>query len=407
MSTPNTESLVLEQALSTVTAILPKAQVQRVLDALSREAACGTYLWDARGTLLHEAWYKQLLPSISPAKVMLQLLIPDNEVDRILDVIVNVGKLHLQSTGAVYCTPCDDVYMGADFKRLPMDQRADIADASHDLHENLDVITYIVEPNRTDAVARAAIRAGSHGPIVHFGEGRGLRDRLGWLRITKQAVKEVITVIADSADADAVFAAMAKAGQVHLPGRGFLYRVPVEKGMFNLPSIMAHHQYQANMQQIINAIDNLNGHTHWRDQEVFSVGDEGRGAGLQFLEKTEHTHARTQVCQQAIVRRDQSDLMIDLFIESGIAGINVNHVRRELGVGDSDSHAIGTNAEYSLLRCVLDEGDAIAVAARVAERAAQAGLQDICLFRQPVYEVATYTPGATEFRSKSADSQTL
>ena len=141
---------------------------------------------------------------------MLQLLLPDNEVDRILDVIVNVGKLHLQSTGAVYCTPCDDIYMGADFKRLPMDHRDDIVDGSHELHENLDVITYIVEPDRTDGVARAAIRAGAHGPIVHFGEGRGLRDRLGWLRITKQAVKEIITVIADSADAAAVFAAMAK-----------------------------------------------------------------------------------------------------------------------------------------------------------------------------------------------------
>ena len=161
------------------------------------------------------------------------------------------------------------------------------------------------------------------------------------------------------------------------------------------------------MQQIINAIDKLNGHSHWRDQEVFSVGDEGRGAGLQFLESPKGDSAVAQVCQQAIVRRDQSDLMIDLFIECGIAGINVSHVRRELGGDGLDRHTIGTDSEYSLLRCVLGEDVASTVAAEVAAKAAEAGLQDVCLFRQPVYEVATYTPGATEFRSTKSDTTAL
>lgn len=403
MSDVNTAPFVEEQALSTVTAILPKNQAQRILDAVTLEANCDVHVWDARGTLLHDAWYKRFLPSISPAKLMLQLLVPDNEVDRILGVIVRTGRLHLQSTGAVYCTPCDDVYLGADFKRMPMGEKPQI-DGSHDLHENLDVISYIVEPDRTAAIARAAIRAGAHGPIVHFGEGRGLRDRLGWLRITKQPVKEIVTVIADSSNADQVFAAMAKAGQVHLPGRGFLYRVPIEKGMFNLPSMVAHHQHPANMQQIINAIDRLNGHTHWRDQEVFTIGGEGRGAGIDFFESQAKNDDRvTQVSQQAIVRRDQSDQMIDIFLESGIVGINVSHVRQERCGTDDHSPQLSVGHEYSLMRCVLEEKDAIRVGKQVAIRAAEEGLQDVCLFRQPVYEVATYTPGKEEFRDASPE----
>lgn len=392
----NREPYAVEQAMSTVTAILPRRQLQRVVDAVTADPGSGALLWDARGTLLHEQWYKRFLPSISPAKGILQLLLPDNEVDRMIGIIVDAGKLHLQSTGAIFCTPCDDLYIGADFHRWPVPISPTVVDGSHDLRENLDVIVYIVESDRSDAIARAAIRAGSHGPIVYFGEGRGLRDRLGWLRITKQPVKEIITVITDSADAEAVFAAMAKAGQVHLPGRGFMYRIPVEKGMFNLPSIVAQHQYAANMQQIINAIDHLSGHSHWRDQAVFAVGDEGKGAGLEFLGEREAVPQGQQVCQQAIVQRTQAEEMIDIFIEAGVAGINVSHVRHEMAAAEHQIAHAALDTEYSLLRCVMDEADARRVAANVAARAAQAGLQDVCLFRQPVVEVATYVPGARE-----------
>ncbi|MEO0437759.1 MAG: hypothetical protein AAF098_12715 [Pseudomonadota bacterium] len=402
MSDLNTRPFLLEQALSTVTAMLPRNKAPTVIEAITKEAESSAFVWDARGTLLHEAWYKQLLPSISPGKSMIQLMLPDNEVDRLMNVIVNAGKLHLQSSGAVFCTPCDDVYLGADFRRWPMADRDRIKDASHDLQENLDVIFYIVEPDRTDAIARAAIRAGSHGPIVYFGEGKGLRDRLGWLRITKQPLKEIVTVITDSSNGDAVFAAMAKAGQVHLPGRGFMYRIPVEKGMFNLPSIVAQHQYAANMQQIINAIDQLNGHTHWRDQEVFSVGGEGKGAGLEFLDRVNQPVEQRQVCQQAIVQRAYAEQMTDMFLEAGIAGINVSHVRHEIGADQSQFHNAGLNVEYSLLRCVVGEEDAKVLGAKVAESAASAGLQDVCLFRQPVVDTATYVPGANEYRKNDA-----
>lgn len=398
MTDASTQPFAVEQAMSTVTAILPRRQAQQVVEAVTADPGAGVLVWDARGTLLHEQWFKRFLPSISPAKTMLQLLLPDNEVDRLLGVIVDAGKLHLQSTGAVFCTPCDDLYIGAEFHRWPVAVSPTVVDGSHDLRENLDVICYIVEPDRTAAIGRAAIRAGSHGPIVYFGEGRGLRDRLGWLRITKQPVKEIVTVITESADADRVFAAMAKAGQVHLPGRGFMYRIPVEKGMFNLPSMVAQHQYAANMQQIINAIDHLSGHTHWRDQAVFSVGDEGKGAGLEFLGGDAPEDETPKVCQQAIVRRSQADRMIDLFIDAGVAGINVSHVRHEMA---TDTQMVGQatlDTEYSLLRCVIDEHLAVDIAAKVAANAAAEGLQDVCLFRQPVAAIATYVPAEREYR---------
>ncbi|MEM7691874.1 MAG: hypothetical protein AAF194_05445, partial [Pseudomonadota bacterium] len=98
----------------------------------------------------------------------------------------------------------------------------------------------------------------------------------------------------------------------------------------------------------------------------------------------------------------QSDLMIDLFIECGIAGINVSHVRHEIGADESQFHNAGLNVEYSLLRCVVGEEDAKVLGARVAQSAADSGLQDVCLFRQPVVDTATYVPGSNEYRKHDA-----
>ena len=92
--------------------------------------------------------------------------------------------------------------------------------------------------------------------------------------------------------------------------------------------------------------------------------------------------------------------MIDEFLKAGARGINVSHVRHETGDEETPLQSTGLTLEYSVLRCVMGEEDAIDVAARVAQSAAAAGLQDVCLFRQPVMQVATYTPGANEFRQR-------
>lgn len=384
--------------LSTVTAILPRKALTEVSQAVTQTAGSSALLWDARGTLLREHWYDSLLPSISPAKEMLQLLVPDYEVPRVVSTIVEVGKLHLQSTGAVFCTGCDDVYFGSEFHRWPDDDQ-EHPEAPHNLRENLDVIYCIVEPNRTEAIARAAIRAGAHGPVVYLGEGRGLRDRLGWLRITKQQTKEVITVLTDSSDAGEVFTAMAKAGQVHLPGRGFMYRMPVATGMFNLPSRVSHHHHAASMQQMINAIDHISGHSHWRDQEVFSMGGDVKVAGIDFLSDQAEKEAETLLALSGFVLRDQSDQLIDILLDSGAAGVNVSFARF---VAEDELCVLAgakINVEYALLRCIATESEIGKIRGQVCEKAAAAGINDIAVFTQPVGEVATYIRGVKENRA--------
>ncbi|MGI9295298.1 MAG: hypothetical protein ACR2PS_15070, partial [Pseudomonadales bacterium] len=332
--------------------------------------------------------------------VITQLLLPDHEVDHVINLIVEHGKLHMQSTGAVFSTPCEQVYIGSEFHNWPVDiERRKNSDA-HTLKENLSAIFCIVERNQSDAVSRAAIDAGAHGPIVFHGEGRGLRDRLGWLRISKQSDKEILTVIADNAEADAIFDAMSQAGSLHLPGHGFMFRVPIDKGMFNLPSRFSKHRYAANMQQIISAIDHLNGHNHWRDQTVFEVCGNGKGAGLGLMGRSKTTRfVDDQVCLSGITNRDQADQLMDLLLDAGAPGLNVNYTR--FMASDTGCVVAGArvNNEYARLRCVTDDVQAANICAAVEAQAERVGIHDLCMYTQRVPRVATYIPGAKDFRA--------
>ncbi len=391
-------------AVSMVTAILPTNRTQDVMPELLRQSGSSALTWRARSTLLQDHWLKRWFPPISTPKTILQMLVPDSEVSHLVTSIIEHGRLHQQATGAVFSTPCDHVFFGTDFKSWPLREGAGVANASHSLTENLSITYAIVARAYSERVSKAAINAGAHGPIVYFSEGRGLRDRLGWLRITKEAEKEVLMVITDADDADHVFDAMAKAGELHLPGRGFMYRLNIDKGMFNLPSRVSHHHYDASMQQIIHAIDHLNGHTHWRDQSIFAVGGQGRGIGIDSL-KSPITELDHQVSLSAIVPRDHCGSVMDMLLDAGAPGLNLNYARFYASEADS-SHPSGSHLsqEHGLLRCITDEDTATHICATVEDQAERKNFKDFCMFVHSVPRVATYVPGKIDYREPEAAS---
>lgn len=394
---------------SVVTTVLPNSGTARVIPKLLATQGSNALTWKARGTLLQDNWWQRWVPPISPAKSMTQMLVPDDEVSRLVSTIVEEGKLHQQATGAVYSTPCDHIYFGSQFQAWPAREGAAISNESHSLTENLSIIYCIVGHNLSDKVSRAAINAGAHGPIVYYSEGRGLRDRLGWLRITKEHEKEVLMVLADESNAEEIFDAMAKAGQLHLPGRGFMYRMAIEKGMFNLPARVSHHHYEANMQQIINAIDHLNGHSHWRDQTVFNVGGEGRGVGIEPLNQPAQTLAE-QWSLSAIITREHANALMDVMLDAGAPGLNITYARFNClsPASQSPAHASQTSAqvndEYGMLRCITAEDNCEAICNTVDEQAEKLGFSDMCMFVNRVAKVATYVPGRVDYREPLANA---
>ncbi len=386
--------------ISLITAVLPTLSANNVVDTLTSQEVTDVLVSQARGTILHDHWWKSWVPPISPSKTMLRMIVPGHDVDRVVGVIIEEGKLDLQSAGAVFSTPCESAYVGSKFHNLRTTETLNTKNDSHKLSEDLSAIFCSISHKLSDRIAKAAINSGAHGPVVYYAEGKGLRDRLGWLRITKDSEQEVMLILADSTDVEEIFTAIAKAGEFHLPGRGFMYCLPVDKGMFNLPSRIANPHYPANTQQIIHAIDHLTGHTHWRDQAVFNVGGQGKGSGLNFLQKDKET-LTNQVCFSAIVNRDESQAFMDLILDAGAPGLNVSY-SRFVAMGDDDyelAHA-NINQEYATIRCITNQNTAEVITQEVESKAEQKGIQDVCVLAHSVSRIAKYIPGTKDHRKK-------
>lgn len=384
-------------ASSVVTAILPKHSAAEVTSALRDTLNAGVLSWDARGTLLQDQWWKRWVPPISPAKVALQLLAPTHEVDTIERTIIQIANLDKQSTGAVFSSPCTQAYFGEDFNAWQVDRFAAEESSVTSLNVNLSAIYCIVSHQNSERVSKAAIDAGAHGPVVYYSEGRGLRNRLGWLRITKEHEQEVLLVIAEEDDADTVFDAMAQAGNLHLPGRGFMYRVPVSKGMFNLQSRGSHQHHDASMQQIISAIDHIAGHNHWRDGRVVDAVGNGRASGLGNLSPV--VELNNQVCLSVICHREDSSALVEMMLDAGAPGLNFNYAR--FSDHHIDEHLAGAaiSDEYALMRCVTHNDTAQSVCELLDEASSKQRITDFCAYFVQAPRVATYVPGKRNFRA--------
>ena len=383
---------------SVVTAILPNAASNRVAQALVVDAGATAMTWRARGTLLRDHWWARWMPPIGPVKSMLQLVVHNSEVDRILTTVIDSGRLHQQATGAVFSTPCERAFLGTDFHAWPSQSNTMPARSDHGWSENLSIIGCIVGQAYSERVARAAVNAGAHGPVIYFSEGRGLRDRIGWLRITKEHNQEVLLVLVDDAQAPEVFAAMAKAGELDQPGRGIMYRMNIDKGMFNLPSRFSKHRHPASMQQIIHAIDQLSGHKHWRDQGVFDIGSSGRVTGLaNFGDNRSILKDRQRLT--AIVPREQMQPLMDMALDAGAPGINMTFTRLVAPQEGNGVASARINNEYVVLRSILEPQVIERVYEAVRDRAEGKGITDLCLLTNAVPQMATYVPGSTDYRA--------
>ncbi len=389
-----------DEALSALTAVLPQIYADQVISALTEVHGSSVLIMHARGTLLQDKWYRRMLPTISPAKVMLQLWIPSSQLDAALAIVIEHGKLHLQGSGAVFASHCDHFWAGSAFHDWPVDALTDSSIENHpgllELKKNLSVIYAVVERDQTSVLSKVAINAGAHGPIVFLGEGHGLRDKLGWLRITKQVDKEVMMLVVEERNAKDIFSAIANAAEMHLPGRGFMFMIPQKYGMFNLPSLVSTHAYDASMQQIISAIDSLNGHTHWRDQSAYTKGVKKTAAAKRRFVGTFRAD-QCMVC--AVVERGSTQQLTDMMLAAGATGMQISYARFAANEEGCELGGAKINKEYAIFRAVRDPAQAKQISDRVRRDAEQADLADICMYLQPIPLVASYVPGAHNYRS--------
>lgn len=122
----------------------------------------------------------------------------------------------------------------------------------------------IVQRGMAGPLADVVLDLGLCVPVVSFGEGMGLRNKLGLLRITIPVDKEVIYFIVPERDADLVEGLAVHKARLDRPGQGFIYRYPVRAAAVNLRVRHGKRSSAASMEQVIAALDELRGSSDWR-----------------------------------------------------------------------------------------------------------------------------------------------
>ncbi|MDD5475839.1 MAG: hypothetical protein PHU03_04910 [Syntrophales bacterium] len=184
------------------------------------------------------------------------------------------------------------------------------------LRDGLTGICCITQRGEGDNVARIALETGACVPLVTFGQGTGVRDKLGLLRITIPAEKEIAIFAATTYDADEIMDMIIEIAKLDQPGKGFIYLFPLEGGLINMKVFRGTHQHAASIEQIVAAIDEIKGDSRWR--AIAHQPDQiGRPA---------KTYLRGLKSLSYICNEGRGEELVLAAMEAGAPGATVNHM---------------------------------------------------------------------------------
>jgi hypothetical protein len=227
-------------------------------------------------------------------------------------------------------------------------------------HEEHTLLSCIVPRGQAGVLAEAVLELGVCVPVVFFGEGMGLRDKLGLLRITIPREKEVIWFIVPHSDADLVEKTIIPRARLDIPGRGFLYKFSVYAPVVNLRVRLGKRSHAATMEQVIAALDEVRGSSDWRRlgsrKHGVSGGQEKSGGmkGLFFIGEEEEV-----------------DIFRLMAMQNGARGATLNSLEMRSFRGDTHEEAMRSHSRSLCDIIVTPE-----VENRIMENIGQTGLFD-------------------------------
>ncbi|MEM9282510.1 MAG: P-II family nitrogen regulator [Verrucomicrobiota bacterium] len=371
---------------SFVTAILPRQTAGKVMDVVLETGGAHAYSQAARGSVMQDRWYQGFLPALSPEQEVLRFLVPDEEIDHLMEQIVMVGKLRVYGAGAIFAISCGTFICADDYPLWTTGEyRFESVNFDIQFKRDLIALMHVTEKGTADSIAKAAIKAGAQGPTISYVNGYGLRDRLGLLRITKNHEKELITVVVDECDVEAVFEAMATAGRVDQPGRGFLYQVPISKGLTNLTSVFHPKKHSASVQQIVRAIDELQGNTNWRANQL-----------LIHDPKAEEFQASTKGILEGLAvvnilsRRKDTAALRDAALKFGVPGASVANWRFTEANAEKTRGGLRISREFGRVMIALPAGKIEPLVEHLQETVSEIKMKEVCFFTTPAPVAKTF-----------------
>lgn len=203
-----------------------------------------------------------------------------------------------------------------------------------------DMIWCVVQRGRGNELAQTLLEMGLCVPTISYGEGMGLRDRLGLLRITIPRDKEILLSVVLAADSDFVMDVMLRKARLREPGRGYLCRSRVSALLTNTRMYQDPRRHVASMEQIISTLDLLRGSTDWR-----RLPYAGGGAPSAIS-----PHARRLVRFCLICEEGDSGRPISAVLNAGAGGATQTRLLRQSTTSEEGETATSSHARE---RCDL------------------------------------------------------
>ena len=362
-----------------ITAILPKESAKKILDKALSGKISTTIIINARGTLYKDKWYQKFTPSIVPENTIFELLVPENIAQVIMDDISIAAGLHEGKRGAIFCMLCSHaVFMQPDVfpETLTIEK---ISDIQINYNNHLTAIYCTIQKGMAEKVATAAIQAGSSEPTIVYGQGEGgLRDKVGLLRIAISPEKELIRVVVDNYDAETVLEAMVKQGKLDAPGMGYIYLLPIEKGIINMAAVTTGSQELASRHQMIKAIDELKGSSAWRLQNDMENNNKRK-----FL-----TDLYRLNC---VVEKGKGNNLIKTALQAGAPGASITYGLDGGGMIHKQNSSLAMYREMEIIELTMRSEKFEPVLSAMVESAKDDGNNDIYFYSQAMPKVLTFT----------------
>jgi nitrogen regulatory protein PII len=397
-----------KSGFSLVTLIIPQARLPHCLSALLSQWPYKVIQFDCRGTIVREHWFQAFLPIMNPESEFLQFIVNDSDVEAFMQFCIEVNELHLPASGAIFSSKCLQMTTNAPstllLNELVLNELVLNEQSQHEantttspgsagetvespvaLKNNLYAIYALIQSGRTDNAIKAAMQAGSHGPVVYFVEGRGTRDRVGWLKITKKPYEEVVMVLVEDIDRERIKGALITAGRVNTPGGGIIFEAPVGSGLVNLPTSVSQKNYLASNEQMTAAIDQLMGNRDWRDtRSMDSLMDKTRHASSSPKPKQSHA----LLC--ALIPRKHTNEFLDQVLIIGIPGANLTYAKLFSNDDDKNTKGLPLHHEIVQIRMVLPKDKCAGYRQQLQAFAQDQGYQNVTFYELAIDQVVRY-----------------
>ncbi|NIZ18595.1 hypothetical protein [Entomospira culicis] len=136
------------------------------------------------------------------------------------------------------------------------------------LSTEMHLISLIGARGDAGQLCHALLTRGYPSPSIAYGMGMGTRSRMGLLRITISPEKELLHLPVHHRDSQFVLQLLAHQARLDLPGKGFLSYFPIRYAKINTKTHNDDPSRLASIEQVISAIDTLQGGIEWRSKNM-------------------------------------------------------------------------------------------------------------------------------------------